>query len=460
MIKRISWMILGVLLASTAFARDEYVRTFDKTLTLQPGQRVFVEHKFGDVIVRTHPQAEIVIHAVIHVSAADANQAKSYADRVEILVEPSSSEISIRTRYPDTSRGGFFNYRSCSYSMRYEITMPETAPLEVRNSFGGISVTGVKGGAQLTNSHGNVESRNGAGTEHLENAFGSVRVEGNAGDVSIENTNGSIDASDIKGMLNVRDRFASINTAHIGKGVTIANNNGSVEVNDCGGPASVRNSFGSVSVHNIQGDLTVNNGNGSIEAAHVSGAAELNTTFSHVAFADIGRQVSVHTNNSKVEGERAGGPVTVRNSFGEVHINEVGGLLSVRNQNGSVEAAHAKGAQIATSFASVIIQGIDGPIQIENQNGAVEASSAAQGRCQPVIVHTSFAPIRVRLPGDASYAVFAKTSFAKIHTDFPLLVSGSDGVSGGEISGKIGSGACELRLTNNNGPIEIMKSGP
>lgn len=456
MIKRISCIFLGTLLACIASARDEYTRIFDKTLTLQPGQHVFIEHKFGDIVIRTHPQPEVIIHAQIHVSAANTDEAKSYADRVQILIEPSSSELSIRTRYPESS-GGFFNFRNTSYSVHYEITLPETAPLEVRNNFGAVSVAGVKAGAQITNSHGDLETRDCRGVQHLANSFGSVRVTNNAGDVSVENTNGPVDAADIGGALDIRDRFASISVVRVAKGLTVANNNGSVEVNDCGGPGSIKNSFGNVSVHNIRGDLTVNNANGAIEATHVDGAAELNTSFSHLAFSEIGHQLSVRTNNSRVEGEKVGGPVTIRNSFGPVRADDISGLLSVRNQNGSVNASHARGAQIATSFAPIVLEAIDGPIQIENQNGSVDASSSSRGTCQPVIIHTSFAPIRVHLPAEPSYSVFAKTSFAKIRTDFPLMVT--DVASSDDLTGKIGAGGCELRLTNNNGPIEILKSG-
>ncbi len=492
MMRRISWVLLGSLCAYTAFARDEYTRTFDKTLTLQPGQRVFLENKFGDVVIQTHPQSNILIHALIRVSASNADQAKSYADRVEILVEPSSSELSIRTRYPESTSRGFFNFRNVSYSVRYEITMPETAPLEVRNAFGAVSVAGLKASSEIVNSHGELEFRDGRGTQHLEDSFASVRASNNAGDVSIENTNGSIDAGDIGGSLIIHDRFATINAVRVSKGVTIMNNNGTVEVDDSGGAGSIRNSFGSVTVHNFHGDLTVNDTNGTVEATHVEGAAELNTTFGRVTFSSIGHQVSIRANNSKIEGEKVGGVLTVQNSFGPVTVsdvqeariqsgnggvsisnvrgaasvktsfggveaNDIGGLLSVQNQNGSVKGSHARGATVTTSFAPVLLDGVDGPVQIENQNGSVDVSSSTHGACQPVMIHTSFSTIRLRLPDNASYRVLAKTSFGKIHTDFPLLVSG--GLSSDDLTGTIGSGGCEMRLTNSNGSIEILKGG-
>jgi DUF4097 and DUF4098 domain-containing protein YvlB len=112
---------------------------------------------------------------------------------------------------------------------------------------------------------------------------------------------------------------------------------------------------------------------------------------------------------------------------------------------------------VKTSFAPVVLDAISGPVQIENQNGMVDATSTAQGACQPVIIRTSFSSIRVHLLPNASYRVAARTSFGKIRTDFPLTVSGS--LSNDELNGTIGGGRCEMRLTNNNGSIEILKSG-
>ncbi len=76
MIKRISPFLLVVALASSGLAREEYTRTFDKTLTLRPGEKLYLEHRLGDITIRTHSQPEVVIHAEIKVSASDSNQAQ------------------------------------------------------------------------------------------------------------------------------------------------------------------------------------------------------------------------------------------------------------------------------------------------------------------------------------------------------------------------------------------------
>jgi hypothetical protein len=488
-IRSISFSFIALALASHSFARDEYTRTFDKTLALRSGQRISLEHKLGDIVIHTHPQQDLLIHADIRVSASDANQAKQFADRLEILVEPSASQVSIRTRYPQTPSSIFGH--NVSYCVRYDITIPESAPLQIRNSFGAVSVTGVKANTDITTSHGALEFRDGRGVQRLENSFAVVKVANNTGDVTVQTSNGAVEASDVTGALNVRDRFASVTAARVSKGLDVINSNGAVDVTDSGGSGSIRNSFGGVTVHNFRGDLIVNNANGKVEALNVQGPAELNTSFGEVRFADIGGQLSIRTSNSSVNGEKVGGPVTiqtsfgsvtvsdiqravrvqssngsisiantrgecnVKTSFGTVHATDIGGHLSVENSNGGVKASNTQGAQVTTSFGPVILDGVAGPITVENQNGAVDATSSLHGGCQPILIRTSFSTLRVRLNPDASYRVAARTSFGKIRTDFPLNVSGS--ISSDALNGTIGGGRCEMRLTDSNGAIEILK---
>src|SRR5579859_3087025 len=125
--KRISALLLA--LAATGFARQDYTRTFEKSVNVQPGASVRVEHKFGDVTVRAVPGQSVTIHADIRASAPDEQQAREFAEHVEILVEQSSG-VSIRTRYPETPRP-FFGMRNVSFSVHYDITVPGNSPLSI-----------------------------------------------------------------------------------------------------------------------------------------------------------------------------------------------------------------------------------------------------------------------------------------------------------------------------------------
>jgi DUF4097 and DUF4098 domain-containing protein YvlB len=130
----------------------------------------------------------------------------------------------------------------------------------------------------------------------------------------------------------------------------------------------------------------------------------------------------------------------------------------VENTNGSVTARIVKGdAQVTTSFAGVTLEAVGGKITVNNQNGGISVAAArpASG-CRDIILKTSFSSIRVRIAEGLGYHVNAHTSFGRISSDLPITATG--GVGPDSLDGNIGSGGCQLQLTNANGSIEIAKS--
>jgi DUF4097 and DUF4098 domain-containing protein YvlB len=176
----------------------------------------------------------------------------------------------------------------------------------------------------------------------------------------------------------------------------------------------------------------------------------------------IRKDARIVAGNSNVSLADVAGPAYVKTSFGLVKAQRIGGSLTVESSNGSVNAWDVKGAaNIRTSFGSATLDDVDGAVDVYNQNGAIEVSgiapnAAGSQRCNSISLRTSFAPIRISVPENGSFNVTARTSFGKITSELPLTVSGL--ASGDSLTGKIGSGACELRLTNGNGAIEIRKA--
>ena len=107
----------------------------------------------------------------------------------------------------------------------------------------------------------------------------------------------------------------------------------------------------------------------------------------------------------------------------------------------------------------MVLNDIGGSVDVGNQNGAIEVSGvvAKTSRgCNTFTLDTSFAPIRIFLPEDGGYNLTARTSFGKITSELTVSVAGM--VGGDSLAGKIGSGECEVRLSNSNAGIEIRKA--
>ena len=220
--------------------------------------------------------------------------------------------------------------------------------------------------------------------------------------------------------------------------------------------ANIANSFGKVVVTDAKGDLFVQNQNGEIQATGIAGGADLHNSFAGVRFTRIGKNLTVRSQNANVVGDTVGGSATVETTFGGVDLRDVKGGARVTAGNSSVRLAGVAGEVFAkTSFGGVTITDAAGPVTVESGNGSITLEARPGRKCQPVSLHTTFAPIRVTVPQGAGYNLNAQTSFGRIRSDFEVAVSGEIGHD--SLTGKIGGGGCDLRLMDQNGNIEILK---
>ena len=442
--------------ALSAQAREEYRKEFSRTLTLAAGRSVRIENSLGNVRIQAAPRGEAAVKAMIRCSAPTAEEARRCADRIQILVDQGGGNLSVRTEYP--SNNGRSNI---GYQVDYDLTVPEAAPLEVRNRFGEVTVNGAHAGTQIVNANGHVSVSAGRGAAQVENTFGGVEVRGNEGDVTVRNANGPVTVTDATGTVDIANRFNTVHVTNVGRGLTIHSNNGEIEAARVGGVTTISNSFGPVIVSEARSDVNVHNQNGGVTANNVDGTADLETTFGPVHFSKVAKALIVRAQNSTVNGDGVGGAATVETTFGSVTLREVKGGARVTAGNSPIALAGVGGEIYAkTSFGEVRLDKAAGPVTVEDTNGSViiDAQPAKPGlECQPITVHTTFSPIRVSVPaGGPGYQVTANTSFGAIRTEHEMAVSGT--VSPGALHGRIGQGSCPLRLNNQNGDIEIRKS--
>ena len=476
-------------------AREEVTRSFDQAITVTGAPTLVVEHRMGDLRVRAHARNELRIQATIHVSADSRSDASVIAERIQIDVQESPGSISVTTRYPDlTVRDGRRNEsrRDVSFSVDYDLLVPERLPVTLRNRFGDVAVTGMKSGGSIANASGRVVVVDGAGRWDIENRFGNVEAMRLAGDVTIRGANGPVTASGISGAVNISNRFGNVNAAAIRGDAMIVNANGSVEASGISGRADLRTTFGTVdfrdvavvmassangsvsgsnitgtatvnatfgnvTLRNVAGDARVVNANGAISLQDVRGGAELSTRFGRVEALGVKGGLRVSSANGPVKVSDVDGPVYLKTSFGPIEADRLRGGLTAENASGSVSATGVGGAaRVSTSFGPVVLREVDGRVDVTNRSGSVEAWPVVRpGSCHDVLLTTSFSPMVVHLP-DTGYAVAARTTFGRIQADMPITASGTIGTNA--VSGTIGRGGCALQLTNASGDIRIARA--
>jgi DUF4097 and DUF4098 domain-containing protein YvlB len=468
--------------------RQEVTRSFDRALPVTGTPTLVVEHRLGDLRVRAHTRNELRIQATIHVSADSRAEATVLAERIRIDVQESAGTISVLTRYPDLDRRN----RDVSFSVDYDLLVPERLPVNLRNRFGDVDVTGMKGGGSIANASGRVVAGDGGGHYEIENRFGSIEAMRLSGSLTIRGANGPVSANAITGTVTISNRFGNVIAASIHGDATIVNANGSIEAAGVSGRADLRTTFGTVDFRDV-GVVTASSANGSVSGSNINGTATINATFGTVTLRNVARDVTVVNANGPIAlhdvrggaelstrfgrvdalGVRGGlrvsaangpvkvadvdGPVFLKTSFGPIEAERVRGTLTAENASGAVSATSVGGsAKVSTSFGPVVLREVDGRLDVTNQSGSVEAwPTVRPGTCHDVLLTTSFSPMVVHLP-DTGYAVAARTTFGRIQAEMPITASGTIGSNA--LSGTIGRGGCALQLTNASGDIRIARA--
>lgn len=431
-------------------AQEEVTREFQKTVTLAAGQTVSVDHRFGEVRVHPGSGRDVNIHATIRVQAGSQSDSQSFADKVQIEVEPSGDTLRIHTVYPEGEGHWFSLGRRTSYSVNYDISMPADAPLRVKNSFGSVDVNGIHGSAEFENGHGSVTVRD-SGPARLTNSFGSVDLASAAGDVSITDNNGSVQAGDVKGSLEVRNRFGNIRARNIQGRATLYGGNGAIELSDAAS-ANITDSFASVTVRNIRGDLTLRDNNGNVDIAMISGGADITNSFGSVTFTDVKGRVSCTTNNGRVKGSSIGGnDATIHDSFGNIELENVAGSLDAQTTNGKISVHDVRGeVRLTSSFGTVEAYGIPKGIRAVTGNGSIQLTDiGGDGYAK-----TSFGSVTIERVGgnltvdNSNGSVTARNvkGDATVNTSFA-------GVTLESVGGRI-------RVDNQNGGISVSAARP
>jgi hypothetical protein len=123
---------------------------------------------------------------------------------------------------------------------------------------------------------------------------------------------------------------------------------------------------------------------------------------------------------------------------GNVRGRDLASVVEAATTNGNVEVSTSEWASATTTNGGIRVSignaKWNGELRVSSTNGSVD----------------------VTLPASAEFRVEAATTNGGIHTDFPITIQGS--FNSKELSGTVGSGGRELKVTTTNGGIKLMKS--
>ena len=210
-----------------------------------PCSKLTLKHRFGNVDLQgAAGRTGVVVDAVVRVTAGSGTTASAFAQAVELDVRRDGRNVTVATRYPDAGSTD----PDFSYEVDIDVLLPADARVEVENSFGDLSVTGVTGGCRLDNRYGEVGL----------SRCGPCQVTGHYGNVRM---------LDSEGPQQVQNYFGNVVLRQVGDHVQVENRYGTVEADRLTGEAFINNLLGNVVARHGTGRLSIVNHLGDVSAS-------------------------------------------------------------------------------------------------------------------------------------------------------------------------------------------------
>ncbi len=410
----------------------EYTQNY--TYPISAGTPVRIEDSNGTVTVSAGAEGEVRVHLRKKVFEDDDARARQIADQIKVESgEEGKAEATVLVVKTNREALSAQNYH---FNTDLEISVPRKVQLEIKNAFGGVTVSGLDGKLNVQTTHQLLEVRDCSGSFVVANRYGSsrlVNLTGNVsvdtrgrvtlesvkGDVDVRNDNSAISIKDIEGKADIFNNEGSITVDHVTKPVTIEARGARVTVSNLEDSLKITGSYQPIEVTDVAGSVVVSSQYArSVEIKKVKGNVDLNSNSDRITLEDIGGYVKAVAQGSGVRVNKAGGPVDINTTLREVSVTNAGKGCTVTNDRGD----------IVVSMDSLGKEGI--------------------------ILKSSNGDITLNLPTDAAFQISASARNGHVRCDFPGLEPAEAG-DVATIKGKIKTGGPQIVAETENNDIYV-----
>ncbi|HEX3047161.1 MAG TPA: DUF4097 family beta strand repeat-containing protein [Bacillota bacterium] len=223
------------------------------------------------------------------------------------------------------------------------ITVPPNLAVELKNSFGNISVEEVQGNLQVENRNGEIEIGRVTGDATVNNQFANVTIGTIDGNLDINVSNGNIEIDQVGKNLTAHSQFGGLTVDSVLGDLQANSKNGGIEIGKVMGKTKVDNSFAGVTLRDCRGpvEAEVGYGNLDVELTQLTGAYDFDVQFANANItlpSNAKFTLDASTSFGKINGNLPIQPTTTGNTESiNGQINGGGPIIKIRNKNGNIE---------------------------------------------------------------------------------------------------------------------------
>lgn len=409
--------------------------TQDYTYPLSAKMPVRVENSNGQVTVAAGSDGEIRIHLRKRVFEDDETRARQIADDIKVEGgeegKANAMVFVVKTNREDLSP------RNYHFITDMDVFVPKQVQLELRNPFGGVSVSGLDCDLNVQSSQKPLEVRDCSGTFKISNLYAESKLTNLTGNVSVD-TRGAVEVTGVKGDVDVRDEYAPVRIEQIEGAVTVSDEGDGITIDNVSKPVVVNARGSRVTVTNLKDNLKIASSHQRVQVSDVAANVILSSSYA-----------------SSVTLRRIKGNVDITSNSDRITLEEVSGYIKASAQGTSVRANTVGGpVEINTTLRDVTVNDFSDGCKVTNEYGDVSLSTETLGKAE-INVKNHNGDITVFLPLGAAFQLDATTRNGRIQTDFSGLepVTGDSDIT--TMRGRLKAGGPKIILETENKDIHV-----
>lgn len=214
------------VLVAIAGDQDQKKKHVEKNYKVSATTKLKIENKFGKVEINSWSKSEFDIKVEIIGKGRNEERAQRILDAIEIDITESSAEIVFETEIQDNK-----NKNEEGFEINYTVYMPDKNPLEVKNSFGDVTMGDRNNDLDINVSYGSMKVGDVTGDATIKLSFGSGGVGRiKDGEATIKYSNFEIEGA---GKLDLTQGFSDIEIGEVDD-LEIESKYGKVEIEKAG----------------------------------------------------------------------------------------------------------------------------------------------------------------------------------------------------------------------------------
>jgi len=407
-------LTIGCLLMPAAHSAGQAAiqdREFHQTYDIAANGTVGIYNNSGTIRITTWNENRVKVDAV-----KNGRRMEDFS-RVQIQVTANAERVEIRVVYPSG-----FNWRGGGVSVDFEIKVPGTSAISPANSSSGdIAISGPVERVIARTTSGNITAQDVRDTASLTATSGHINAGSIGGELRVNTSSGDLTINRVNSRLFANTSSGAIHITDVRDDATAVVSSGEIKMEKIGGRAIARSNSGWVTVNDVGGDVQATSLSDTVTVSNVRGRATVTAISGDVVLSRIDEGVRVNA---------VSGSVSVSDSKGRIEAVSTNDTITLTNLDS--RDVTAKTTSGSVHFTGKIHD--DGHYEFESFNGEV----------------------LLFFPPDSNFNLSAKTHDGSINTEFPLQITRTTG--GSLMSGTVGKGGADIRVSSFNGSVRIRKS--